>query len=127
MKSKLILKVIIMTLTILFVLNVLNVNVWAALEGNFDVGAFDTAVADDTIKSPVKTVIGAIIAFMRIICTAIALIMLAVIGMKYLIASPGERADLKKTLVQFVVGAFVLFGAAGILTILQGAIVELVK
>lgn len=119
MKSKTILKVIIMILTILFVLNALNINVWA---DNFSVSDFDGETAQGDIKTSVNKVMGAAISVMRIICTGIALIMMAAIGIKYLMASPGERADLKKTSVQFVVGAFVLFGAAGILTILQSTI-----
>lgn len=36
-----------------------------------------------------------------------------------MVASPGERADIKKHLVAYVVGAMVLFGGAGILEIIE--------
>ena len=39
--------------------------------------------------------------------------------MKYMIASPGERADIKKSAVIYVVGAFILFGITGIITLIQ--------
>lgn len=54
----------------------------------------------------------------RTVSVAIAIVMLLVIGMKYMISSPGDRADIKKHAIAYVVGAFILFGVSGILTIL---------
>ena len=60
-----------------------------------------------------------VIGIARIICVAIAIVMLLVIAMKYMISAPGDRADIKKHAVNYVIGAFVLFGISGILTILN--------
>ena len=118
MKSKLFIKILITLLVVLFATSMFNNFVYA---DNFDFTGFEKE-ADSTIKTPVKDVMGAIIAVMRIVCTGIAIIMIAVLGIKYMIAAPGDRAEIKKSAMQYVVGAFILFGSAGILTILEKAI-----
>ena len=45
--------------------------------------------------------------------------MLAAVAMKYMSSAPGDRAEIKKHAVIYVVGAIVLFGSAGILEIIQ--------
>ena len=40
-------------------------------------------------------------------------------AMKYMMASPDGKAEIKKTAAQYIVGAVILFGAAGILKIIQ--------
>lgn len=51
----------------------------------------------------------------RIIAICIAITILLVLAMKYMTAAPGDKADIKKSAIVYVVGAFVLFGAQGIL------------
>lgn len=58
------------------------------------------------------------ITIIRIASVAIAIVMLLVIGMRYMVSAPGDRADIKKHLIAYVVGAFILFGVNGILTII---------
>lgn len=74
---------------------------------------------DANLDKSVRKIIGSILNVTRIIGTGLALIMLAVVAMKYMMAAPGERADIKKHAIPFVIGAIVLFGASGILTIIQ--------
>lgn len=60
-----------------------------------------------------------IVVGVKIVAVAVAIIMLLTVAMKYMIASPGERADIKKSAVIYVVGAFILFGVTGIITLIQ--------
>ena len=71
----------------------------------------------DAAKSA-KNVVGAVITVTRSIATGVAIIMLIVLAMKYMMAAPGDRADIKKHAVVYVVGAVVLFAASGILSII---------
>ena len=59
-----------------------------------------------------------VVTIARVISSALAIIMLMVLGMKYIISSPGDRADVKKHAVVYVVGAFILFAVPGIIGIL---------
>ena len=118
-----------MTLTMLFVLSAFN-NVFGAALGTiethdtFKVDAFESADATtvSTITGDLESVAGGVLGAVRIIFSSIALLIMMFIGVKYIIASPGERADLKKSSVQFVVGAVILFGAAGIFGIIEAAV-----
>ena len=62
--------------------------------------------------------IGSIIVIARVITTSIAIIVLLVIAMKYMISAPGDRADIKKHAIAYVIGAMILFGSSAILGIL---------
>lgn len=59
------------------------------------------------------------IAVARIVSITIAIVMLLVIAMKYMISAPGDRADIKKHSVAYVIGAVILFGVTGILSIIS--------
>lgn len=55
----------------------------------------------------------------RIAGVTIAIVMLLGIAIKYMVSSAGDRADIKKHAVAYVVGAFILFGAVGIISALN--------
>ncbi len=67
----------------------------------------------------VRKVMNSAIAIIRIVGMCIAVTMLLVIAIKYMSAAPGEKADIKKASIGYVVGALVLFGAVGILGIIS--------
>ncbi len=85
--------------------------------------ALDSVVADansgGSIDDSMTNAIGAIITITRIIAVGVAIIMLLVLAMKYMSAAPGDKAEIKKSAVIYVVGAIVLFAVGGILTIIQ--------
>ena len=49
----------------------------------------------------------------------VAVTMLVMVAIKYMSAAPGEKADIKKHAVIYVVGAIVMFASTGILGIIQ--------
>lgn len=93
----------------------------ASSNANFDLEAFDETDASgvDKANNMVNKAAANIISIARIVCVTIAIVMLLVIAMKYMISAPGDRADIKKHAVNYVIGAFVLFGVSGILTVLN--------
>ncbi|MGN1299377.1 MAG: hypothetical protein ACI4UE_05290 [Candidatus Scatovivens sp.] len=76
---------------------------------------------NNTSNIYVKTndVVNIAIGVMQLVGVGIAVIMLIVLAIKYMSAAPGDRAEIKKHAVVYVVGAVVLFGAAGILEIIK--------
>ena len=58
----------------------------------------------------VNKITGTVITSIRIIGIAVAIVMLLTVAMKYMTAAPGDKADIKKSAIQYVVGAIVLFG-----------------
>ena len=67
----------------------------------------------------VNKITGTVITSIRIIGIAVAIVMLLTVAMKYMTAAPGDKADIKKSAIQYVVGAIVLFGVVGILEIIN--------
>lgn len=74
-----------------------------------------TTAIDTTVTKASATVI----AIVRIVAATIAVVMLFVVAIKYMTSAAGDRADIKKHAVAYVVGAFILFGAVGILGVLD--------
>ncbi len=72
----------------------------------------------ESVKNMVNTSTGTVITILRIAGIAIASIMLLAIAMRYMFSSAGDRADIKKHAIAYVVGAIILFGVTGILGIL---------
>lgn len=67
----------------------------------------------------VNTITSTVITSIRVIGIAVAIVMLLTVAMKYMTAAPGDKADIKKSAIQYVVGAIVLFGVVGILEIIS--------
>ena len=74
---------------------------------------------DSELNGKVTNVLTTIIVAIKIIAVAIAIIMLLVVAMKYMTSAPGDKAEIKKHAVVYVVGAFILFAVTGILSIIQ--------
>lgn len=71
------------------------------------------------VVASVTNIAGSVITIARVICAAVAVAMLAILGMKYMTAAPGEKADIKKHAVVYIVGAVIMFACTGILGIIQ--------
>ena len=73
-------------------------------------------------ENPIETegnkVRDTVITLVRVVAVGTAIIMILVLGMKYMVSAPGDRADIKKHLIAYVIGAFIVFGSATILKIL---------
>ena len=61
---------------------------------------------------------GKILGIVQVAGIGIAAIMLAVIGIRFFMASPQEKADIKEKLTPYVIGAVLLFGATSILSLI---------
>lgn len=79
----------------------------------------DTVVIETGASNTAESVIGTIISAARIIGICFAVVMLLTIAMKYMTAAAGDKADIKKSAVAYVVGAIVLFAVTGILGVIQ--------
>lgn len=67
----------------------------------------------------INPIVATIATAIRVVGVAVAIVMLLVIAMKYMTAAPGEKADIKKSAIVYVVGAVVLFGVTQILSVIS--------
>lgn len=80
---------------------------------------FDSISDSSGAATSVTNAIGAILNITKIVGMGVAVIMLIVVAIKYISAAPSDKADIKKHAVTYVVGAVVLFGASGLIAIIQ--------
>ena len=65
-----------------------------------------------------------IFAVVRVVGILISVIILVVLGIKYMMGSAEEKSEYKKTLLPYAIGAFLIFAAANISQILYNAFVD---
>ena len=79
----------------------------------------DSTTVNTGASNTATNVVATVISSIRIIGVCFAVVMLLTVAMKYMSAAPGDKADIKKSAVAYVVGAIVLFAVTGILTIIE--------
>lgn len=111
--------VLLIMLIMSFMFNVYISTQAAFIEESLITTTYNSSGKDTTAKDRVSKVLSVIITIVRIAGVCIAIVMLLTIAMKYMTAAAGEKAEIKKSAVQYVVGAVVLFGAVGILGLIN--------
>ena len=84
-----------------------------------DLGQFAGKGDSSNASESLQNLIGAAITIIQVVGSGVAIIMLIVLAIKYISAAPGDKAEIKKHAVVYVVGAIVLFAATGILGIVK--------
>ena len=85
---------------------------------NFNPAEFNSGGVSSKVTDVVENTSGTIVAALRIISVAVAIVIILVIAMKYMMSSAGDRADIKKHAVAYITGTFILFAAAQIIATL---------
>ena len=91
-----------------------------------DPSSFNGNTSGDT-ASTFNSILNTILGIVQVIGVAVAVIMLIVLAIKYISAAPGDKAEIKKHAVVYIVGAVVLFGASGLLGIIKNFTAETVN
>ena len=63
---------------------------------------------------------GDILGVVQVVGSVVAVVILAVLGVKYMMGSASEKAEYKKTLMPYVIGAVLLFAATNIVGLVFG-------
>lgn len=81
---------------------------------DFDPSKSDKDIGINTIATKAGTIVGII----RVIGTVASVIVLAVLGIKYMIGSTSEKAEYKKSMIPYLIGAIMLFAIPHFLQII---------
>lgn len=112
--------IILMLLCVLVILP----SVAYASNGTFDASTYQpSSTTDATGASKIQDLGNVMISVIRTVGTIISVAILSIIGIKYMTGSVEEKAEYKKTMLPYVIGAVILFG----ITSFIGIIVDLVK
>lgn len=71
-------------------------------------------------------VLGGILGVVKVVGYTFAVGMLLYVGIKYVMASANEKADLKKGSISYVIGAVIIFGASALIGIMEDLAPEVV-
>ena len=86
-----------------------------------------TTGTSSSTSSAFQRILNVILGITQVIGIAVAVIMLIVLAIKYISAAPGDKAEIKKHAVVYIVGAVVLFAASGILGLIKNFASENIK
>ena len=67
-------------------------------------------------KSGIETLLGTVLTGVRLVGAGLAICILSYVGIKYMLASAGERAELKNYMLRYVIGAVILISGTFIVT-----------
>ena len=115
-------KIVSILLIIAMAVTMLSTSAFAAIGDVSTSGDFnpETFHSNDTQTTSVfQGFIGTLINIIQVVGMGVAVIMLVVMAMKYISAAPSEKAEIKKSVMIYVVGAVVLFAASGILQVIK--------
>ena len=74
---------------------------------------------NDKIANTSDSLFGAVIDVIQTVCVGMAVIMLIVHAIRYMIAAPEGKAELKKELTLYTIGAVIIFSAASLVEFIQ--------
>lgn len=77
-----------------------------------------TNLSNTNADQQITTVGGNIVNIIQIVGIVIAVIVLLVIGIKYMIGSASEKAEYKKTMIPYVVGAVLVFAGTSLVKVI---------
>lgn len=112
---KKVIKIITITLMVLMFTSFVNI----AYADDIDPDDFKD-IYNQSGTSTLSNKTGQIINIVQIAGTGISVIALIVLGIKYILSSPNEKATVKEQLIPYVIGAIIFFAASNLVAIVIG-------
>ena len=106
-------KVISTILMVILLVSMFSSVVMASSSAADKVDSIKSSVPTDA-EGKINTLAGNIIGVLTTVGIAVAVIILLILGIKYMMGSASEKAEYKKTMIPYLVGAILIFGASGI-------------
>ncbi len=115
-----VMKVVSILLVLLMVTMTISTAVLATDKTDYsDLTQFKDKSKDQQTSKVFQGFVATAINLVQVVGMAVAIIMLIVLAIKYISAAPGEKAEIKKSVTLYLVGAIVLFAATGILQVIK--------
>ncbi len=98
-----------------------NVKIADVKDPTKDIGAYDKVITDQS-SNKVMDMGNKIIGAIQLIGSIVSVLTLVVLGIKYMAGSVEERAEYKKTMMPYIIGAVMVFAITNLLKILENVI-----
>ena len=108
------------TKTMKILVTLLSAIIMVAMLGSVVFAAGAAAITPGSLKpsyegtGDISTLGGKIMGIVQTVGVVVAVVILMVLGIKYMMGSAEEKADYKKTMIPYVIGAILIFGATTI-------------
>lgn len=116
MKNKIIKILLVLTL-IITIFNFNPIHIEAFTDPTQNPNAWKPTV-DNGTSTEFKPMIESVLGYINVIGIVVSVVVLMIIGIKYLLGSVDEKAEYKKTMMGYVIGALMLFSITTIANIL---------
>jgi len=83
-----------------------------------NVNQYTNIYENSSEEEGLRNIGGKVLGIVQVLGTIVSIAMFIVMGMKYMFTSVEEKAEMKKKMFPFLIGAILLFGGTGILTII---------
>ena len=105
---------LIVVLLIVLTIATISVSSFATGETGLTPGSFTGSGVTDDAKNGILSMGNSIVGVIRIVGTLVAVVILLILGIKYMMGSAEEKADYKKSMVPYIVGAILIFASSTI-------------
>lgn len=96
----------------------------ATSSGSSAISAIDSIQTDSagatTASSGLMTVVGKLLGFLQIASGIVAVLMIAIVGFNYIIATPQVKDEMKNKMLPIIIGIVLVFGATSVAKFLIG-------
>lgn len=113
-KSK---KILLAIIPVVLVLLVVSTNVFAVSD-MFNMDSLNNAVSGGSASTNATNAVQGVWKTVLLILQILAVAAIVIAGVRYMFASADAKADIKKQTITLVVGAVLVFGASGIITMI---------
>lgn len=72
------------------------------------------------VTQGLQNTVGNVIGIVQFICYAAAIVLVVMLGVKFMTASPDGKAEIKKSAIIYIVGAVLVFAAGALLQLVKG-------
>lgn len=99
-----------------------NVSMAASGDVSSIVGGVNATNPDASLASDFQSTIGKLLGFLQIASGLIAILMIAITGFNYIVATPDVKEEMKKKMLPIIIGLVLVFGAVSIARFILGAV-----
>lgn len=116
MKKKIIISIVIILLVNLVICcNNIALGI-SSIEDLIDDATMQNVSTPDDSESGIVSGINGVIGLLQFVGSGISIIVVTILGMKYILASPADKADVKKSIMPIIIGCVLLFGAVNLVS-----------
>ena len=116
--DRIIIKFIVIVLVMLVFLAAFKLDSLAVDSGLLDIMQDVTQYNQEDVNSNAARTLNSGIGIIQYAGSGIAIIAVSILGIKYVLASPSDKADVKREIFPMLIGAILLFGAVNVVSLI---------